>query len=121
MNVKMPTGKTIELPIPHPYTIESIKQEISNEEGIPPHCQQLTFTGRVLEDGHTLNDYDIEYIEYKSTLQWSEEVSTCTSICGTCNDLILNLQTYQYLSGYQKYQLYFWRHSLHTLLGTSKL
>ena len=57
----MPTGKTIKLLIPYPYTIESVKQEISNEEGIPPHCQQLTFTGRVLEDGHTLNDCDIQY------------------------------------------------------------
>ena len=61
VNVKMPTGKTIKLSISDPYTIESVKQEISKEEGIPPHCQQLTFAGRVLEDGHTLNYYNIEY------------------------------------------------------------
>ena len=59
--MKMPTGKTIEVMIYPPYTIESVKQKIHYEEGIPPHCQQLTFTGRVLKDGHTLNDYDIEY------------------------------------------------------------
>ena len=58
--MKMPTGQTIRLSIPHPYTIESVKQEISKKEGIPPHCQQLTFTGRVLEDGHTLDDYNIQ-------------------------------------------------------------
>ena len=70
VNVKMPTGKTIWLSIFSPYTIESVKHEISKTEGIPPeisktegippHCQQLTFTGRVLEDGRTYCDYDIE-------------------------------------------------------------
>ena len=58
--VKMSTGKTIKLSLSPPYTIERVEQEISKEEGIPPHCQQLTFTERVLEDGHTLKDYDIQ-------------------------------------------------------------
>ena len=57
----MPSRKTIRLSIPSPYTIESVKQEISKKEGIPPHRQRLTFTGRVLEEGHTFDDYDIEY------------------------------------------------------------
>ena len=61
MNVKMPTGRTIKLSISPPFTIERVKQGISLKEGIPPHCQQLTFTGRVLEDGHTFDDYDIEH------------------------------------------------------------
>ena len=56
----MPTGKTIELPISPLNTIESVKQEISKKEGIPPHCQQLTFSERVLEDGYTLSDYNIQ-------------------------------------------------------------
>ena len=57
----MPTGKTIQAIIYPPYTIESVKQKIHYEEGIPPHCQQLTFAGRVLEDGCKFNDYNIEY------------------------------------------------------------
>ena len=59
--MKMPTGKTIQVIIYPPYTIESVKQKIHYKEGIPPHCQQLTFNERVLEDGHTFNDYNIEY------------------------------------------------------------
>ena len=61
MDVKMPTGKIIKLPISPPYTIESVKQGISKKEGIPPHCQWLTFSERLLEDGHSLIDYNILY------------------------------------------------------------
>ena len=61
MDVRIPALKTIRLSIYPPYTIESVKQEITKKEDIPPHCQQLTFTGRVLEDGHTLHDYNIEF------------------------------------------------------------
>ena len=32
---------------------------IYNREGIHPYCQQLTFNGRVLEDGHTFDEYNI--------------------------------------------------------------
>ena len=56
----MPTRQTIGFSIFSPYTIESVKYTISTREGIPPHCQQLTFTGRVLKDGHTLDDYNIQ-------------------------------------------------------------
>ena len=66
--VMMPSGKTIQLDIFHPYTVEKVRQEISRREGIPPHCQQLTFTGRVLEDGHALTDYNIQYYESKLDL-----------------------------------------------------
>ena len=59
--VKMSAGDTIKIGIPLPYTTESIKQEISNEEGIPPLRQQLTFNGRVLEDGHKLMEYSVQY------------------------------------------------------------
>ena len=58
--MKMPTGKTIGLSISPLFTIESVKQKITETEGIPPHCQQLTFTGRVLEDGFTVMDYNMQ-------------------------------------------------------------
>ena len=57
----MPTGNTVELNIPKPCTIESFKQVITMNKGIPPHYQQLTFEGRVLEDGHTFEEYNIQY------------------------------------------------------------
>ena len=52
----MPTGRTIELGAPYPFTTEGLKQVISNKEGMHPYCQQLTFNGRVLEDGHTFKE-----------------------------------------------------------------
>ena len=57
VSVKMQNESTIKLDVPYPYTIESAKQEISKRKGIPPRCQQLFFSGRVLEDGHVLTDY----------------------------------------------------------------
>ena len=57
----MPTGKTIKLGAPIPFTTEGLKQVISKEEGIHPYCQQLTFNGRMLEDGHTFDEYNVEH------------------------------------------------------------
>ena len=57
----MPTGNTFELSILHPYTTERAKQKISRDEGIHPLRQQLTFNGRFLEDGHTFDEYSIQY------------------------------------------------------------
>ena len=59
--VMMPSGKTIKVYISHPYTIDKVRQRISRREDIPPYYQQLTFTGRVLEDGYALTDYNIQY------------------------------------------------------------
>ena len=57
----MPTGNTVELCILLPYTTEIAKQVISRDKGIHPFCQQLTFNGRVLEDGHSLDEYNVQY------------------------------------------------------------
>ena len=56
----MPTGNTIELSVSFPNTTERVKQVIFNKEGIHPYCQQLTFNGRVLEDEHTFDEYNVE-------------------------------------------------------------
>ena len=56
----MPTGNTVVMSIPEPYTMESFKQMISKNEGIHSLCQQITFNGRVLEDGHTFDEYNIQ-------------------------------------------------------------
>ncbi len=58
--VKNLSGKTIAFDVELSDTIQSVKEKVTQRDGIPVEQQRLIYSGKQLENAKTLSEYDIQ-------------------------------------------------------------
>lgn len=60
LNVELPSGETIALDVESGDSIDNVKQKVQNAAGVSATEQYLYYGGKLLVDGRTLADYNIQ-------------------------------------------------------------
>lgn len=60
LNVELPSGKTIALDMESGDSIDNVKQKVQNAAGVSVTEQYLYYGGKLLVDGRTLANYNIQ-------------------------------------------------------------
>lgn len=53
-------NRNVSLTVDGSDTIENLKDMIEESEGVPAEMQRLIFSGKQLQDGHNIADYNIQ-------------------------------------------------------------
>ena len=64
--VKIKKDKEIRIEVEPSDCIEDVKAKVQAEEDIPPEQKYFIYAGNLLEDGHTLHEYNVQ--EYSMVL-----------------------------------------------------